>query len=244
MADTDGRDRASATKFVAPFTYLIPVVNQSVQFYCAIYRVSHLEKDLCTWFLAKFDDIFAVFSENVCTPVQITFLTKPTGIYLLITYNRHIPSHTSKKIPVIIKNYPLFASRSAGLRECFIVEVTNIVCRVSCWWPENCRSDCKRCVVDRASGFTNIVCKMVTVILTIKNKTFHSWERGLCRVDCRQIAYLASGFWLSIQKGACTYQASGSPISYVRWGDTKVDLGKWPVGRPAKFPHQTPITII
>ena len=126
MADTDGRDRASATKFVAPFTYMISVVNQSVQFYCAIYRVSHLE-DLCTWFLAKFNEIFAVFSENVCTPVQITFLTKPTGIYLLMTYNRHIPSHTSKKNPLILKNYPLFASKSAGLRECFIVEVTNIV---------------------------------------------------------------------------------------------------------------------
>ena len=31
MTDTDGRDRASATKFVSPFTYLISVVNSAME---------------------------------------------------------------------------------------------------------------------------------------------------------------------------------------------------------------------
>ena len=31
MADTDDRDRVSATKFVSPFTYLIYVVNSAIK---------------------------------------------------------------------------------------------------------------------------------------------------------------------------------------------------------------------
>ena len=36
MADTDGRDRASATKFVSLFTYLISVVNSAMKAKCRV----------------------------------------------------------------------------------------------------------------------------------------------------------------------------------------------------------------
>ena len=90
-----------------------------------------LKKIERTWFSAKFNEIPAVFSENACTSLQITFLTKPTGIYLIMTYNRHIPdkkmmSFFLKKSPYI-KNYPLFESKPAVLRLCFIVGITDIV---------------------------------------------------------------------------------------------------------------------
>ena len=38
MADTDGRNRASATKFVPPFTYLIYVVNSAIKAKCLVCR--------------------------------------------------------------------------------------------------------------------------------------------------------------------------------------------------------------
>ena len=38
MADTDGRDRASATKFVSPSTYLISVVNSAIKAKCLVCR--------------------------------------------------------------------------------------------------------------------------------------------------------------------------------------------------------------
>ena len=39
MADTDGRNRASATKFVSPqFTYLISVVNSAIKAKCLVWR--------------------------------------------------------------------------------------------------------------------------------------------------------------------------------------------------------------
>ena len=38
MADTDGRKRASATKFVSPFTYLISVVNSAIKAKCLVCR--------------------------------------------------------------------------------------------------------------------------------------------------------------------------------------------------------------
>ena len=79
--------------------------------YCVIRCVGHLEKIERTWFMAKFNESFAVFSKNASTPLQITLLTKPTGIYLIISYNRHITEKNDvsffwKKSPNI-KNYPL-----------------------------------------------------------------------------------------------------------------------------------------
>ena len=38
MADTDGRDRASSTKFVSPFTYLKSVVNSAIKTKCLVCR--------------------------------------------------------------------------------------------------------------------------------------------------------------------------------------------------------------
>ena len=88
------------------------------------------------WFLAEFYEIFAVFCENARTSLQITFPTKPTGIYFTMTYNRHIPDKNDVSFftnsPDIEKNYPscvyrLIDSKSAGLRGCFSVVVTNII---------------------------------------------------------------------------------------------------------------------
>ena len=36
MADKDGRNRASATKFDSPFTYLISVVNSAIKAKCVV----------------------------------------------------------------------------------------------------------------------------------------------------------------------------------------------------------------
>ena len=38
MKDTDGRDKASATKFVSPFTYLMSVVNSAIEANCLLCR--------------------------------------------------------------------------------------------------------------------------------------------------------------------------------------------------------------
>ena len=38
MKDTAGRDKASATKFVSPFTYLISVVNSAIKDNCLVWR--------------------------------------------------------------------------------------------------------------------------------------------------------------------------------------------------------------
>ena len=38
ISDTDGRDRASAMKFVSPFTYLIYVVNSAIKAKCLVCR--------------------------------------------------------------------------------------------------------------------------------------------------------------------------------------------------------------
>ena len=67
-----------------------------------------LEKIKRTWFISKFNEIFAVVSENASTSLQIIFLTKPTGICLIMTYNRHIPEkkmmcHFLKKSPNFLK---------------------------------------------------------------------------------------------------------------------------------------------
>ena len=39
MADMDGRDRASARKFVPPSTYLISVVNSAIKAKCLVCRI-------------------------------------------------------------------------------------------------------------------------------------------------------------------------------------------------------------
>ena len=38
MKDTVGRDKASATKFVSPFTYLLFVVNSAIKANCLVWR--------------------------------------------------------------------------------------------------------------------------------------------------------------------------------------------------------------
>ena len=38
MKDTIGRDKASATKFVSPFTYLMSVVNSAIKANCLVCR--------------------------------------------------------------------------------------------------------------------------------------------------------------------------------------------------------------
>ena len=38
MADTDGCERMSATKFVSPFTYLISAVNSAIKAKCLVCR--------------------------------------------------------------------------------------------------------------------------------------------------------------------------------------------------------------
>ena len=38
MKDTVGRDKASATKFVSPFTYHISVVNSAIKANCFVWR--------------------------------------------------------------------------------------------------------------------------------------------------------------------------------------------------------------
>ena len=38
MKDTDGRDKASATKFVSPFTNLMSVVNWTIKANCLVCR--------------------------------------------------------------------------------------------------------------------------------------------------------------------------------------------------------------
>ena len=38
MKDTDGRDKASATKFVSPLTYLMSVVKSAIKANCLVCR--------------------------------------------------------------------------------------------------------------------------------------------------------------------------------------------------------------
>ena len=38
MKDTVSRDKASVTKFVSPFTYLMSVVNLAIKANCLVYR--------------------------------------------------------------------------------------------------------------------------------------------------------------------------------------------------------------
>ena len=38
MKDTDGRDKASVTKFVSPFTYLMSIVNSAIKANCLVCR--------------------------------------------------------------------------------------------------------------------------------------------------------------------------------------------------------------
>ena len=52
----------------------------SVQFTAHSGVSAILEKIDRTWLSSKFIKIFAVFSGNVCTSLQITFLTNLTGI--------------------------------------------------------------------------------------------------------------------------------------------------------------------
>ena len=55
-------------------------MTQSVQFTAHSGVSAILEKIDRTWLSSKFIKIFAVFSGNVCTSLQITFLTNLTGI--------------------------------------------------------------------------------------------------------------------------------------------------------------------
>ena len=61
MKVTVGRDKASATKFVSPFTYLISVVNSAIKAYCLVCRSDgHSETDDN----AKVEGLWSVFTKN------------------------------------------------------------------------------------------------------------------------------------------------------------------------------------
>ena len=62
MTDTDGRDSASVTKFVSPFTYLISVVNSAMKANCLDCRSDGRS---VTDDITKVKVLWSVFTKNL-----------------------------------------------------------------------------------------------------------------------------------------------------------------------------------
>ena len=61
MKDTVGRDKASTTKFVSPFTYLISVVNSAIKANCLVCRS---DGRLVTDDITKVKGLWSVFTKK------------------------------------------------------------------------------------------------------------------------------------------------------------------------------------
>ena len=66
-----------------------------------------------TWLSSKLTKIFAVFSENACTSLQITFLTNLTGIIIIII-DPQSSRTLQKMMSYFLKKFPNFKTILAG----------------------------------------------------------------------------------------------------------------------------------